>query len=200
MRTLLAKNIHTLATMEDSRRELRDAALFARDNVIEAVGALADMPAQTADCVLDLRDHVALPGLVNTHHHMFQTLTRVAAQESELFGWLRSLYPLWRGLDSEAVQVSAALAMSELLLSGCTTSSDHLYLYPNDVRLEDTILAAQASGLRFHATRGAMSLGESRGGLPPDDVPGYIASGIFQATIQNEPELQAMYEEVRAGL
>ncbi len=168
MTTLLAKNIHTLATMDDARRELGAAALFVRDNVIEAVGALADMPAQTADQVIDLSDHVVLPGLVNAHHHMFQTLTRVVAQELELFGWLRSLYPLWLGLNSAAVQVSARLAMSELLLSGCTTSSDHLYLYPNDVRLEDTILAAQASGIRFHATRGAMSLGESQGGLPPD--------------------------------
>ena len=168
MKTLLAKNIHTLATMDEARRELCDAALFVRDNVILAVGKLADMPAQTADCVLDLSDHVVLPGLVNTHHHMFQTLTRAVAQEQMLFGWLRALYPLWCRLDSEAVQVSARLAMSELLLSGCTTSSDHLYLYPNDVTLEDTILAARASGIRFHATRGAMSLGESRGGLPPD--------------------------------
>ena len=170
MTTLLAKNIHTLATMDDDRRELHDAALFVRDNVVEAVGALADMPAQSADCVLDLRDHVVLPGLVNTHHHMFQTLTRVVAQELELFGWLRSLYPLWSRLDSAAVQVSARLAMSELLLSGCTTSSDHLYLYPNNVTLDDTILAARETGIRFHATRGAMSLGESRGGLPPDDL------------------------------
>ena len=170
MTTLLAKNIHTLATMDDDRRELHDAALFVRDNVVEAVGALADMPAQSADCVLDLRDHVVLPGLVNTHHHMFQTLTRVVAQELELFGWLRSLYPLWSRLDSAAVRVSARLAMSELLLSGCTTSSDHLYLYPNNVTLDDTILAARETGIRFHATRGAMSLGESRGGLPPDDL------------------------------
>ena len=170
MTTLLAKNIHTLATMDDDRRELHDAALFVRDNVVEAVGALADMPAQSAECVLDLRDHVVLPGLVNTHHHMFQTLTRVVAQELELFGWLRSLYPLWSRLDSAAVQVSARLAMSELLLSGCTTSSDHLYLYPNNVTLDDTILAARETGIRFHATRGAMSLGESQGGLPPDDL------------------------------
>ena len=170
MTTLLAKNIHTLATMDDHRRELHDAALFVRDNVVEAVGALADMPAQSVDCVLDLRDHVVLPGLVNTHHHMFQTLTRVVAQELELFGWLRSLYPLWSRLDSAAVRVSARLAMSELLLSGCTTSSDHLYLYPNNVTLDDTILAARETGIRFHATRGAMSLGESQGGLPPDDL------------------------------
>ena len=170
MKTLLAKNIHTLATMDDDRRELHDAALFVRDNVVEAVGTLDDMPAQTADCVLDLRDHVVLPGLVNTHHHMFQTLTRVVAQELELFGWLRSLYPLWSRLDSAAVQVSARLAISELLLSGCTTSSDHLYLYPNNVTLDDTILAARETGIRFHATRGAMSLGESQGGLPPDGL------------------------------
>ena len=170
MGTLLVKHIHTLVTMDDARRELRDAALFARDGIIQAVGALADMPAATADTILDLRQHVVLPGLVNTHHHMYQTLTRALAQESELFGWLKTLYPIWARLTGEAVYVSAKLAMAELMLSGCTTSSDHLYIYPNDVRLDDEIRAAQEMGIRFHAARGSMSLGESRGGLPPDRV------------------------------
>ena len=170
MPTLLAKHIHTLATMDDSRREIRDAAIFVRDNVIEAVGPLAEMPAQTADTVLDLTDHVVLPGLVNTHHHMYQSLTRAIAQNNELFDWLRTLYPIWSRLTGEAVYVSARLAMAELLLSGCTTSSDHLYIYPNDATLDDEIRAAQEMGIRFHAARGAMSLGESQGGLPPDSV------------------------------
>jgi cytosine/adenosine deaminase-related metal-dependent hydrolase len=170
MPTLLLKNIHTLVTMDTARREIRDGAVFARDGVIEAVGAPADMPAQTADEVFDLRRHIVLPGLVNTHHHMYQTLTRVMAQDLELFGWLKTLYPIWSRLTGEAVYVSARLAMAELLLSGCTTSSDHLYIYPNDVKIDDEIRAAQEIGIRFHAARGSMSLGESKGGLPPDRV------------------------------
>ncbi|MAS33224.1 MAG: 8-oxoguanine deaminase [Anaerolineaceae bacterium] len=170
MPTLLAKNIHTLATMDADRHEIKDAAIFVRDNVIEVVGPLADMPAQTADTVLDLRDHVVLPGLINTHHHMFQSLTRALAQNNELFDWLKTLYPIWSNLTGEAIYVSAKLAMAELLLSGCTTSSDHLYIYPNDVTLDDEIRAAKEIGIRFHAARGAMSVGESKGGLPADDV------------------------------
>ncbi len=170
MATLLVKNIHTLVTMDAARRELRDAALFVRDGVIEAVGTLAEMPAQTADTVLDAAHHVVLPGLVNTHHHMYQSLTRALAQDAELFGWLKTLYPIWSRLTGEMVYVSAKLAMAELMLSGCTTSSDHLYIYPNDVRLDDEIRAAQEIGIRFHAARGSMSLGESAGGLPPDRV------------------------------
>lgn len=170
MTTLLAKNIHTLATMDDTGREINNAAIFVRDHAIEAVGTLADMPAQTADTVLDLSRHVVIPGLVNTHHHMYQSLTRVLAQECELFDWLKTLYPIWARLRGEQVYISAKLAMAELILSGCTTSSDHLYIYPNDVTLEDEIRAAQEIGIRFHAARGAMSLGESQGGLPPDSV------------------------------
>lgn len=170
MSTLLLKNIHTLVTMDSERRELHDAAVFARDGAIQAVGTLADMPAQTADEVLDLRNHIVLPGLVNTHHHMYQTLTRVIAQDLELFGWLKTLYPIWSRLTGEAVYVSAKLAMAELMLSGCTTSSDHLYIYPNDVKIDDEIRAAREIGMRFHAARGSMSLGESKGGLPPDGV------------------------------
>jgi 8-oxoguanine deaminase len=170
MSTLLAKNIHTLVTMDAVRREIRDGAVFARDGVIEAVGTLDAMPAQTADVVLDLSKHVVLPGLVNTHHHMYQSLTRVLAQDDELFGWLKTLYPIWARLTGEMVYVSAKVAMAELMLSGCTTSSDHLYIYPNDVKLEHEIQAAQEIGMRFHAARGSMSVGESKGGLPPDSV------------------------------
>ena len=170
MATILAKNIQTLVTMDEGRREIRGGAVFARDGVIEAVGSLDEMPAQTADVVLDLSKHVVLPGLVNTHHHMFQSLTRVLAQDDELFGWLRTLYPIWSRLTGEMVYVSAKLAMAELMLSGCTTSSDHLYLYPNDVQLDDEIRAAREIGIRFHAARGSMSVGESKGGLPPDSI------------------------------
>ncbi len=171
MATLLAKHARVLVTMDDERREIADGALFVRDHVIEAVGVTSDLPA-TADEVLDLRDQVVLPGLVNTHHHMYQSLTRaiIDGQNQELFGWLRTLYPIWAGLTAEAVYVSAKLAAAELILSGCTTSSDHLYIFPNDVTLDDEIRGVQETGLRFHATRGSMSVGESQGGLPPDSV------------------------------
>ena len=170
MTTLLVNNIHTLVTMDSERREIRNAALFVRNNVIEQVGATAELP-QTADEVLDLQNrHVVMPGLVNTHHHFFQTLTRAvpASQNSELFGWLQGLYPLWANLTAEGVYTSAQMAAAELILSGCTTASDHLYLYPNGATLDDEIHGVQEIGLRFHASRGSMSVGESQGGLPPD--------------------------------
>ncbi len=170
MTTLLVKSIHTLVTMDAARREIRNGALFVRDGVIEAVGTEADMPAERPDREIALSKHVVIPGLVNTHHHMFQNLTRVIAQEHELFDWLRSLYPIWQRLNGEAIYTSAKLAMAELILSGCTTSSDHLYTYPNDSKLDDEIRAAQEIGMRFHAARGAMSVGESKGGLPPDSM------------------------------
>lgn len=172
MPTLLVKNIHTLVTMDAQRREIRDAAIFVRDRVIEQVGPTATLP-QTADEVLDLKGrHVVLPGLVNTHHHFYQTLTRVvpAAQNCDLFGWLKTLYPIWSRLTAEGVYVSAQMAAAELMLSGCTTSSDHLYLFPNDCKLDDEIRALQDIGMRFHACRGSMSVGESQGGLPPDKL------------------------------
>ena len=171
MPTLLIKNAQLLVTMDAQRREIADGAVFVRDNVIEAVGTTADLPA-TADDVIDARDQIVIPGLVNTHHHMFQTLTRAFAQGNELFGWLRELYPVWAHLTPEMVKVSTQTAMAELLLSGCTTSSDHLYIYPNgrsgQVRLDDSIEGATEIGMRFHAARGAMSVGASKGGLPPD--------------------------------
>ena len=168
MAALLLKDIHTLATMDSWRRELSHVSVCIQDNVIAAVGPLESMPA--ADRVLDLSNHVALPGLVNAHHHMFQSLTRALAPNRELFDWLKTLYPIWTRLTSQHIYTSAKLAMAELMLSGCATSSDHLYLFPNDARLEDEIRAADEMGLRFHAARGAMSLGESHGGLPPDEI------------------------------
>ena len=171
MPTLLIKHAQLLVTMDAQRREIADGAVFVRGNVIEAVGTTADLP-DTADDVIDARDQIVIPGLVNTHHHMFQTLTRAFAQGNELFGWLRDLYPVWAHLTPEMVRVSTQTAMAELLLSGCTTSSDHLYIYPNgragQVRLDDSIEGATEIGMRFHAARGAMSVGVSKGGLPPD--------------------------------
>jgi cytosine/adenosine deaminase-related metal-dependent hydrolase len=171
--SLLIKNATLLVTMDAQRREIADGAVFVRDNVIEAVGATAELP-DTADQVIDARDQVVIPGLVNTHHHMFQTLARARVQDNELFGWLQGLYPIWANLTPEMAKVSTQTAMAELLLSGCTTSSDHLYIYPNgrsgQVRLDDSIEGAQEIGMRFHAARGSMSVGESKGGLPPDRV------------------------------
>ena len=171
MPTLLIHDADCIATFDDARSELRRASLFIRDHRVEAIGPAADLP-QAADEVINARGHLVVPGLVNTHHHMYQSLTRAipSVQDAELFGWLRGLYPIWAGLTPEMVQVSTQVAMAELLLSGCTTSSDHLYIYPNGVRLDDSIEAAQQIGMRFVATRGSMSVGQSQGGLPPDSV------------------------------
>jgi cytosine/adenosine deaminase-related metal-dependent hydrolase len=170
MTTLLIKNAHLL-TMDDRQTELSDGGLFIRDGFIEQVGQTADLP-QSADEVLDLTGHVLLPGLVNTHHHFYQTLTRAvpAAQDANLFNWLKTLYPIWARIRPEDIFTSTSTALTELALSGCTTASDHLYLYPNGSRLDDEIAAASEIGLRIHASRGSMSLGESKGGLPPDSV------------------------------
>jgi cytosine/adenosine deaminase-related metal-dependent hydrolase len=170
-KTLLICNARVLVTMDDERREIPNGAVFIRDNVIEQVGPSDQLPA-SADEVIDAANHVVMPGLVNTHHHMYQSLTRAipAAQDAELFGWLTNLYPIWANLTGEMVHVSTLAAMSELILSGCTTSSDHLYIYPNDCKLDDSIEAARHIGMRFHAARGAMSVGQSKGGLPPDRV------------------------------
>lgn len=169
MTTLLLKDADVLVTMDAARREIPGGGVFIRDGVIEAVGPSAELPA-TADQVISLAGTVALPGLVNTHHHMYQSLTRAipGAQDAELFDWLRRLYPIWAGLTPEMIRVSTLTAMAELILSGCTTSSDHLYIYPNGSRLDDSIEAATTIGMRFHAARGSMSVGESQGGLPPD--------------------------------
>jgi cytosine/adenosine deaminase-related metal-dependent hydrolase len=171
MKTLLVKNAEVLVTMDAGRREIARGGLYVEDNRIVAVGPSDTLPA-TADEVLDLSGHVVIPGLVNTHHHMYQSLTRAipAAQDGELFNWLTNLYPVWANLTPEMIRVSTQTAMAELLLSGCTTSSDHLYIYPNGCKLDDSIEAAAEIGMRFHASRGSMSVGQSQGGLPPDRV------------------------------
>ncbi len=164
---LLVKNADVLVTMDGDRRELKGGSLLVEDGVIASVG-----PEMAADEVLDASGCVVTPGLVNTHHHLYQSLTRVVpgGQDALLFGWLKTLYPIWAKMRPEHMKISAQVGLAELALSGCTMSSDHLYLYPNGVQLEDTIEAAQSLGMRFHPTRGSMSIGESDGGLPPDSL------------------------------
>ncbi|MDY6873593.1 MAG: amidohydrolase family protein, partial [Chloroflexota bacterium] len=171
MSTLLLKNIELLVTMDDRRRELHHTNLFIKDGFIQAIGDAGELPA-TADEVLDLSGHIVFPGLINTHHHFYQTLTRAvpAAQDANLFNWLKTLYPIWARMTPEDIRTSTKTALSELALSGCTTASDHLYLFPNGSKLDDEIEAAATVGLRLQASRGSMSLGESEGGLPPDSV------------------------------
>ncbi len=168
-KSLFLKNCDVIVTMDAARREIRGGAIHIVGDRIVAIGADLAQP-DAVDEVLDLAGHIVCPGLINTHHHMFQSLTRAvpAAQDASLFGWLKALYPIWARLTPEMIRVSTQTAMAELLLSGCTTSSDHLYLFPNGARLDDSIEGAAEIGMRFHAARGAMSIGESQGGLPPD--------------------------------
>jgi 8-oxoguanine deaminase len=171
MTTLLIRDARRIETFDDEDRSYDDASLFARDGVIEAIGPAAALPRE-ADRVVDAHGHVVIPGLINTHHHFFQTLTRAlpAAQDVELFDWLRTLYPIWGRLTPAALRSATAVACAELLLSGCTTASDHTYLWPNGCRIDDEIEVASELGIRFHAARGSMSLGRSKGGLPPDEL------------------------------
>ena len=171
MPTLLIRNADLLVTLDDQRREIPGGGLFAWDGFIEQVGPTSELP-YSADVVLDLSGHIVFPGLVNTHHHFYQTLTRAVpqSQNANLFGWLKTLYPIWARLTPQDIFISTQLALAELALSGCTTAADHLYLFPNGSRLDDEIDAARQVGLRLHAARGSMSLGESQGGLPPDSV------------------------------
>lgn len=162
----LIKNADVVLTMDDARRRLRGVDLRLKDGVIAEIG----QGLSTEGEIVLAEGCVVTPGLVNTHHHLYQTLTRAVpgAQDALLFGWLQRLYPIWAKFGPEEMYVSAQIGLAELALSGCTQSSDHLYLFPNGARLEDTIAAAQEVGLRFHPTRGAMSIGQSDGGLPPD--------------------------------
>jgi len=166
MPELLLKDADHILTMDDQRRELHGADILLRDGVIAAIRPDLGTTGHT----LSAKGCVITPGLVNTHHHLYQTLTRAVpgGQDALLFGWLQTLYPIWSRFTPEAFFISAQVGLAELALSGCTLTSDHLYLYPNGARLEDTIHAAAEIGLRFHPTRGAMSIGESDGGLPPD--------------------------------
>ena len=170
MTTLLIKNAY-IVTMDDHLREIPEGGLFIRRGLIQEVGPMSELP-ETADEVLDLKGHIVFPGLVNTHHHFYQTLTRAvpAAQDANLFNWLKTLYPIWARLTPDDIFISTQTALAELALSGCTTASDHLYLFPNGSKLDDEIAAASEVGLRLQASRGSMSLGQSKGGLPPDSV------------------------------
>lgn len=171
MTTLLLKNADLLVTMDDAGAVWPDAGIYVVDNVIQQLGPTVGLP-ESADTVIDARGMLVMPGMVNTHHHFYQTLTRnvLAAQNATLFDWLVTLYPIWAGLTPEAVYVSTRTAIAELMLSGCTTSSDHTYIWPNGSRLDDQVRAATELGFRFHAARGSMSVGRSQGGLPPDHV------------------------------
>ncbi|MFG6529680.1 MULTISPECIES: 8-oxoguanine deaminase [unclassified Sulfitobacter] len=166
MAETLIRGADYLITMDDTRRELASADLLLRDGVIAEIG----QGLRTEGEIVEAKGCVVTPGLVNTHHHLYQSMTRAVpgAQDALLFGWLQRLYPIWARMGPEHMFVSAQIGLAELALSGCSLSSDHLYLYPNGVRLEDTIHAAAELGLRFHPTRGSMSIGESDGGLPPD--------------------------------
>ncbi len=171
MATLLVRNAHILVTMDAARREIPGGGLFARDGFIEQIGPTSDLPAE-ADQVLDASDQLLLPGLINAHHHLYQTLTRAVpgAQDAGLFPWLQRLYPIWARLSPEDVGLATRTGLLELAHSGCTTCFDHQYLWPNGSTVGDQVAAAHEVGLRFHASRGSMSLGQSRGGLPPDSV------------------------------
>lgn len=171
MSTLLIKNADVVITMDAKRRKISNGGIFVCDNVIEQVDETSALPA-TADKVIDARGRVVLPGLVNTHHHFFQSLFRAVpgAQDHGLFDWLVRLFPIYGEITDEAVHISTLTALAEMILSGCTTSSDHLYVFTNDVSLDAQVRAAGEIGIRMHATRGSMSLGRSDGGLPPDNI------------------------------
>ena len=166
MSEILIRQADVVVTIDSARREIAGGDVLLRDGVIAAVG----QGLSTRGAVVDARGCVVTPGLVNTHHHLYQTLTRAVpgGQDALLFGWLQTLYPIWARFGPEEMFVSAQVGLAELALSGCTMTSDHLYLFPNGARLDDTIAAAGEVGLRFHPTRGAMSIGVSDGGLPPD--------------------------------
>ncbi len=169
-RDVLIKNAQTVLTMDDMRRELHAIDIHLSDGQIKAIGA--DLCIHEGAYILDASLCIVTPGLVNTHHHLYQSLTRAVpgAQDALLFGWLQTLYPIWAKFTPEHMRISAMVGLAELALSGCTMSSDHLYLFPNGSRLEDTIEAAHEVGLRFFPTRGSMSIGQSLGGLPPDNL------------------------------
>jgi len=169
--TLLLSDATLVATFDDSGREIAGGSIYVRDNVIEAVES-SESVKREADAVIDCSGMVLTPGLINTHHHFYQTLTRniPAVQNVNLFEWLTHLYPVWNRLTPAALRVSTTTAIAELLLSGCTAAADHNYVWPNGTRVDDQIEVAREMGFRFHAARGSMSLGQSKGGLPPDSV------------------------------
>lgn len=214
MATLLVKNTDVLVTMNQDHDEIVQGAILVEENEIRWVGPSADvdrylhdnrpdLARDGIDKIVNARGCVVLPGLVNCHHHLYQTLTRTigTGQGMVLFDWLKFLYPIWAELTPEAVNISAKIGLAELVLSGCTTVADHLYLYPNGCTIDDEIEAAVEVGVRFHPTRGSMSLGESQGGLPPDRVcdseADIIADSIRAIETFHDPERFSM---LRIGL
>jgi 8-oxoguanine deaminase len=197
MATLLIRDAAHVETFDDADRALRDASIFVRDGAIEALGPAADLP-RTADRVVDARGCIVIPGLVNTHHHFYQTLTRAVpgTQDVELFDWLITLYPIWARLTPAALRSATAVACAELLLSGCTTAMDHTYLWPNGCRIDDEIEVAREIGLRFHAARGSMSIGSSQGGLPPDSVVEDVATILADT----QRAIEAFHEAARFAM
>jgi cytosine/adenosine deaminase-related metal-dependent hydrolase len=200
MSEILIRNADVVVTMNATRQELTATDLHLKDGVVHAIGKGLSVPAAQ---VIEARGCVVTPGLVNTHHHLYQTLTRAVpgGQDALLFGWLKTLYPIWSRFGPDEMFTSAQVGLAELALSGCTMTSDHLYLYPNGSRLDDTIAAAGEVGLRFHPTRGAMSIGESLGGLPPDSLvekePAILNDMIRVVDQFHDPRPGAM---VRVGL
>ena len=200
MTEILIRNADVVVTMNATRQELTATDLHLKDGVVHAIGKGLSVPAAQ---VIEARGCVVTPGLVNTHHHLYQTLTRAVpgGQDALLFGWLKTLYPIWSRFGPDEMFTSAQVGLAELALSGCTMTSDHLYLYPNGSRLDDTIAAAGEVGLRFHPTRGAMSIGESSGGLPPDSLvekePAILNDMIRVVDRFHDPRPGAM---VRVGL
>src|SRR6478735_675778 len=170
MKTLLAKNAEVMVTMDSKRRELRHNSIYCEDGFIRKIGPASELP-ETADTVIDLSGQIVLPGFVNTHHHLNQTLTRnlPAAQNNNLFPWLQAQYRIWARTTEEASRASTLIGLAELALSGCTTVFDHTYVFKSGNSVDCQIQAAKDLGMRFHASRGSMSLGQSKGGLPPDD-------------------------------
>lgn len=168
-KSMLVKNCQVLVTMDKDRREIPDGGIYIEEGVIKQVGPTKDLP-KTAQEVLDLKGHVVAPGLINTHHHLYQHLTRVvpACQDGNVWNWLRVLYPMWAKMTPDSMQAAIQVGLSELALSGCTTAFDQQYVFPNGCKIDDAIQTAKDFGIRFHASRGSMSLGQSKGGLPPD--------------------------------
>ena len=185
MATLLIRNAARIETFDDPETAYDGGSIFVRDNVIEQIGSSADLP-QTADRILDASNCIVIPGLINTHHHFYQTLTRnvPGTQDAKLFDWLTALYPIWARMDAAAFRSATAIALAELLKSGCTTAFDHTYMWPNGARVDDQVEVAREMGVRFHVSRGSMSLGRSKGGLPPD------------ACVENEDDILADSERV----
>jgi 8-oxoguanine deaminase len=203
MPTTLIRDAAHLVTFDDVEHAYAGGSVFARDGVIEQIGFARNLPRE-ADRVIDATGCIVLPGFINTHHHFYQTLTRnvPGTQSAELFDWLVTLYPLWAKLTPEALRSATAVACAELLLSGCTTASDHTYLWPNGCRIDDQIEVAREIGMRFHASRGSMSVGRSQGGLPPDncveDEAAILADTQRAIEMYHDPERFAMTRVVVA--